>query len=122
VESGGTAALNGAAVTENIGYSSLGLRAATSVPLADGTILAPHASALWQHAFGDVNPATALTFQDTGTTFSTASVPIAKDAALVQGGIAWLFSPLTRVSFDYQGSLSPTAQSHLVKAVFSRSF
>jgi outer membrane autotransporter protein len=122
VESGGTAALNGAAVTENIGYSSLGLRAATSVSLADGTALTPHASALWQHAFGDINPATAVTFQTTGTTFSTASVPITKDAALVQGGITWLFSPLTRVSFDYQGTISSTAQSHLVKAVFSRSF
>ena len=122
VESGGAAALNGAAVTENIGYSSLGLRAATSVPLANGTVLTPHASALWQHAFGDVNPATALTFQNTGTTFSTASVPIANDAALVQGGISWLFSPLMRVGFDYQGTLSPAAQSHLVKAVFSLNF
>jgi outer membrane autotransporter protein len=122
VESGGAAALHGAAATEDIGYSSLGLRTATSVPLANGTVLTPHASAMWQHAFGNIDPVTALTFQNTGTTFSTASVPIAADAALVQGGITWLFAPLTRVTLDYQGTLSPTAQSHLVKAAFSRSF
>ena len=57
LESGGAAALSGASANENIGYSWLGVRAATAVPLANGTVLVPRASLQWQHAFGDVTPA-----------------------------------------------------------------
>ncbi len=39
LESGGVAALSGSSVNENIGYSSLGVRAATALPLANGTVL-----------------------------------------------------------------------------------
>ena len=54
LESGGVAALSGSSVNENIGYSSLGVRAATALPLANGTVLVPRGSLQWQHAFGDV--------------------------------------------------------------------
>ena len=43
LESGGAAALSGASSHENIGYSSLGVRMATFVPLANGTVLVPRA-------------------------------------------------------------------------------
>ena len=56
LESGGVAALSGSSANENTGYSFLGVRAATFVPLANGTMLVPRGTLQWQHAFGDVTP------------------------------------------------------------------
>ena len=72
LESGGAAALSGASSHENIGYSSLGVRMATFMPLANGTVLVPRATLAWQYAFGDVTPSAALAFQGTGTAFTVA--------------------------------------------------
>ena len=50
LESGGIAALSGSSAKDNIGYSWLGVRAASAVPLANGTVLVPRATLQWQHA------------------------------------------------------------------------
>ena len=93
LESGGVAALSGSSANDNTGYSFLGVRAATFVPLANGTVLIPRGMLQWQHAFGDVTPVTALAFQGTGAAFSVAGIPIARDTALVEGGFDWRFAP-----------------------------
>jgi len=49
-ESGGLAALSASSAHENLGYSTLGLRAATFIPLSNGTALVPRGSLQWQHA------------------------------------------------------------------------
>jgi outer membrane autotransporter protein len=121
-ESGGVAALSGSSVSENIGYSWAGLRLATAVPLATGTVLIPHGSVQWQHAFGDVTPTTALAFQGTGAGFSVAGVPIASDTALLEGGLDWRFSPHAKVGASYQGELAAHAQTHTVKGAFTWNF
>ena len=54
-----TAALNIAANSFEVGYSTLGIRAASRIPIADDMVLVPRASAAWQHAFDDVTPAAA---------------------------------------------------------------
>ena len=41
LESGGVAALSGSSANENTGYSFVGVRAATAMPLANGTVLDP---------------------------------------------------------------------------------
>jgi outer membrane autotransporter protein len=122
LESGGVAALSGSSVNENIGYSSLGLRAATALPLANGTVLVPRGSLQWQHAFGDVIPAAALAFQGTGAAFSTAGVPIARDTALIESGFDWRFSPQARLGAYYQGELAAHAQAHAFKGTFNWNF
>jgi outer membrane autotransporter protein len=122
LERGGVAALSGSSANENIGYSFLGARAATAVPLPNGTVLVPRAMLQWQHAFGDVTPGTALAFQGTGTGFSVAGVPIARDTALVEGGFDWRFSPQARLGAFYQGELAAHAQTHAVKGTFTWGF
>ena len=122
LESGGVAALSGSSVNENIGYSSLGMRAATALPLANGTVLVPRGSLQWQHAFGDVTPAAALAFQGTGAAFSTAGVPIARDTALVESGFDWRFSPQAKLGAYYQGELAAHAQAHAFKGTFNWNF
>jgi outer membrane autotransporter protein len=122
LESGGVAALSGASASENFGYSSLGVRAATAVPLADGTMLVPRATLQWQHAFGDVVPASALAFQGTGAAFSVAGLPIARNTALVEGGFDWRFAPQAKLGAFYQGELAAHAQTHAVKGAFTWDF
>jgi outer membrane autotransporter protein len=122
LESGGAAALSGFSTHENIGYSFLGFRAATVLPLANGTALVPRASVQWQHAFGDVTPVAGLAFQGTGTAFSVAGVPIARNAALIETGFDWRFSPQAKLGAYYQGELAAHAESHAFKGAFSWNF
>jgi len=121
-ESGGLAALSASSAHENLGYSTLGLRAATIIPLANGTALVPRGSLQWQHAFGDVTPTTGLAFQSTGTAFTVAGLPIARDAALVEGGFDWRLSPWAKLGAFYQGDLAAHAQAHAVKGTFTWDF
>ena len=122
LESGGAAVLSGASAHENIRYSFLGARAATMVPLANGTVLVPRASLQWQHAFGDVTPSAGLAFQGTGTGFSVAGVPIARNTALIETGFDWRFSPWTKLGAFYQGELAAHAQTHAFKGVLNWQF
>jgi len=122
LESGGAAALSASASNENLGYSSLGIRFATAVPLANGTVLVPRGTVQWQHAFGDVTPVTALAFQGTGAAFTVAGIPIAHDAALVEAGFDWRFSPQAKLGAFYQGELAAHAQTHAFKGGFTWDF
>ena len=103
LESARVAALSGSAGSQDTGYSTLGVRVATAVPFADGTVLVPRGSLQWQRAFGDVTPGAALAFQGTGSAFSIAGVPIARDTALVEGGFDWRFTPQMKLGAFYQG-------------------
>jgi outer membrane autotransporter protein len=122
LESGGLAALSGAASADDVGYSSVGLRAATMIPLANGHWLVPRIAVAWQHAFSDVTPATALAFQSTGAAFSTTGVPIARDSALVEGGLDLRLSPRAKLSLNYAGELAASIQTHSVKGGFTWNF
>jgi outer membrane autotransporter protein len=122
LESGGVAALSGSSANENTGYSFVGVRAATLVPLANGTVLVPRGMLQWQHAFGDVTPTTALAFQGTGAAFSVAGIPIARDTALVEAGFDWRFAPQAKLGAFYQGELAAHAQTHAVKGAFTWDF
>ena len=122
LESGGAAALSGSATHENMGYSSLGLRLASIMPLANGTVLVPRATVAWQYAFGDVTPSAALAFQGTGTAFSVAGVPIARNSALVEGGFDWRFTPQAKLGVSYLGELAANAQTHAIKGAFTWDF
>ena len=122
LESGGVAALSGSSANENTGYSFLGVRAATAMPLANGTVLVPRGTLQWQHAFGDVTPTSALAFQGTGAAFSVAGIPIARNTALVEGGFDWRFAPQAKLGAFYQGELAAHAQTHAVKGAFTWDF
>jgi len=121
-EAGGAAALSAASANQNTGYSTLGVRAATAVPLANGTVLVPRGSVQWQHAFGDVTPVNALAFQSTGTSFTVAGIPIARNSALAEAGFDWRFSPHAKLGAFYQAELAAHAESHAFKGAFTWDF
>jgi outer membrane autotransporter protein len=82
----------------------------------------PRVSAAWQHAFGDVTPAAALTFQTLGTSFNIAGVPLARDAAVVDAGFDVHVSPQTTLGLSYFGKIAEHAQDHSVKGSFAYRF
>jgi outer membrane autotransporter protein len=115
-ENGGdVAALSGSANHLDIGYSTLGARAAVDYLLANGMALTPRVSVAWQHAFGSLNPTETLTFQSTGETFAVAGLPIARDTALFEGGLDLRLSPRADVGLSYSGQYGDRVMSNSVK-------
>ncbi|MBO4224842.1 autotransporter domain-containing protein, partial [Bradyrhizobium neotropicale] len=118
----GIAALLGSGTKEDVGYSTLGARIATSFLLTNGMSLTPRASLAWQYALGDVTPTAALAFQSTGANFMVAGVPLARNAALVEGGLDLRVTPQASVGISYVGQLADGVQDHSVKGSFAWRF
>jgi outer membrane autotransporter protein len=121
-EVGGVAALGGARKDDDVGYSSLGVRFATSFALANGMMLIPRAAATWEHAFGDVNPVAALTFLSTAASFTAGGVPLAGDTAIIDAGFDVRINPHAKIGLSYFGQLASGAQDHAVKGNFTWNF
>ena len=112
---GGVAALDGSANHLDIGYSTLGGRAAVDYLLANGMELTPRVSVAWQHAFGSLTPTETLTFQSTGESFAVAGLPIARDTALFEGGLDLRLSPRAEVGLSYSGQYGDRVMSNSIK-------
>ena len=121
-ETGGAAALSGAAREDNTGFTTLGLRASTVYLMPNGMTVAPHGSLAWQHAFGDVAPTASLAFVAGSAPFTIAGAPIARDAALVDAGFDVLLTPRATFGLSYVGELAGNAQDQSVKGAFSLKF
>jgi outer membrane autotransporter protein len=119
---GGVAPLAGAANKEDVGYTTLGVRVASSYPLANGMIVIPRATVAWQHAFDDITPVAALAFQSTGIPFTIAGVPLARDAAVVEAGLDVKVAPRATLGLFYAGQLADNVQDHAVKGKFCWKF
>jgi len=121
-ERGGLAALNGAANSFEVGYSSLGIRAASMIPLDGGMVLVPRASAAWQHAFNSVTPEATLAFQSTGVSFIVAGVPIARDSLLAEAGLDLAINRHATLGVSYVGQAASNVTDHAAKGKFSWKF
>ena len=121
-EAGGVSALTGLGNKDDIGYSTLGVRAATYYLLQNGMVLAPRASVAWEHAFGTLTPAASLAFQSAGAAFSIAGVPLARDAALVEAGLDLQITAQAKVGIFYAGQLANSAHDNAVKGNFTWRF
>jgi outer membrane autotransporter protein len=85
-EHGEVAALRSGGFDEDVSYSTLGLRAATTMHVSN-LIVTPKVAAAWQHAFDDVTPGAALAFASTGIGFDITGVPLAENSLLVEAGL-----------------------------------
>ncbi|CAN7500901.1 autotransporter domain-containing protein [Bosea sp. LjRoot90] len=113
-ERGGAAALSGTSDDTSLGYATLGLRAATSGRIA-GMDVTLRGGLGWRHAFGDVDPKTALAFAG-GTPFTIAGLPIARNAALVEAGLDMAIGANVTLGASYTAQLADDAQDHAFKA------
>lgn len=119
-ESGGAAALTGAAATMNSTFSTLGLRAGTDLQL--GSALAALSGGIgWRHAFGDISPAADMAFPG-GAGFGVAGGPIARNAALLELGLDVALSDVSTLRLDYEGQIASGTQEHRLAASFNMEF
>jgi outer membrane autotransporter protein len=120
-EEGGIAALAGAASSLDAGYSTLGLRVASSASFSDME-MTPRFSLAWQHAFGEITPAATLAFVSTGIGFGVLGVPIAEDSALLDAALDLALSPAATLELSYSGQLASEARDSAINGHFSWRF
>ncbi|MEP9355920.1 autotransporter domain-containing protein [Xanthobacter sp. KR7-65] len=113
VEQGGTAALSGAPAALDTTLATLGVRLSTDFALGAGT-LTPRLTLGWQHAMGDVDTAAVLTIAGSAP-FAAAGVPLARDALLLNAGLAYRVSETVTAEIAYDGLIADNAQSSAVR-------
>ena len=122
-ETGASQGLYGGADDQGVGYTTLGLRAATDVALGGGMVLQPRAGLAWQYAFGDLAPTAELAFLSApGASFSVTGVPVAENTALVELGADLLVTPKARVGLSYVGQFAEGVSDNAVQANVAWSF
>ena len=111
---GNRAALNGRGTDENVGYSTVGFRAASTMHW-ESILVTPHVSAAWQHAFDDISPDATLTFTSTGIGFTVYGMPLAENTALIDAGLDLALSPNTEAGVSYSGQFGEGVQDDAVR-------
>jgi outer membrane autotransporter protein len=115
---GSLSALRGRGPDENVGYTTVGLRAAQTMHW-QSMVVTPHVSAAWQHAFDDVTPGAALTLASTGSGFTVYGVPLAEDSALIDTGLDFALGPRTTAGVSYSAQFGDRVQDNAVKGRFA---
>ncbi len=106
-EDGGAAALTGSPGSSDVGFSTLGLRAAADFPLKNGMSLSPRVSVAWQYAFGDLTPSADLALAAaSGANFTVTGAPLAESAALINAGADLRLSRNARLGLSYYGQFA----------------
>ncbi|WP_313623431.1 autotransporter domain-containing protein [Achromobacter sp.] len=100
-ESGGDAALSGKSSTNNVGTTTLALRAQTTFDVKD-TAGRLRGMLGWRHAYGDVNPEATMSF-DGSQPFTVAGNPLARDAAVMEVGVDLAMSKNATLGLAYSG-------------------
>ncbi|CCV12270.1 autotransporter outer membrane beta-barrel domain-containing protein [Mesorhizobium sp. STM 4661] len=106
--------LSSSGLSFDVPYSTLGLRLAKSFVVGAGT-LTPHATLAWRHAYGDVTPELAMSFIETGGSFSVAGTPIARDSFVLSAGFDFNVSQNLSLNVDYEGQLASETSTNALK-------
>ena len=106
----GIAALGSSGSSATIGFSALGVRAATNVDLGANAVLTPRVSIAWQHAYGTVAPTATLAFTSNRAAFTTAALPLARDTALIEAGAALRFNRQLALEVAWFGQFAAGTQ------------
>lgn len=111
-ERGGAAALRVAGSSQNLGFTTLGLRAEARIgamPLFARGMLG------WRRAFGELTPSARLAFASGGGRFSVHAAPLARDAFVAEAGLSWRVSGAADLGFAYSVALAERARDHALK-------
>ena len=111
---GALASLRGSAEDQDVGYTSLGLRMASTM-MFGGMQVVPHLSAAWLHAFDDVTPGASLASATTGIGFAVTGVPLAEHSALIDAGLDLALGPNTTAGVSYSGQFGDGVTDNGVK-------
>ncbi|MEJ0013075.1 MAG: autotransporter domain-containing protein [Bauldia sp.] len=105
-ETGGIGPLSVAASTQNLTFTTLGLRVAGDV----GTGATFRGMAGWRHTFGDITPLSSMTIQ--GQSYTVAGVPVAVDAFVAEAGVELPVGTNFTLSTTYAGQIGANSQDH----------
>lgn len=117
-EDGAIAGLRSSGFHQDVGYTTLGLRAAATMRW-NSMVMTPHVSAAWQHAFDDVTPEASLAFASTGIGFIVAGAPLAENSLLLEAGLDLNVSTNITIGVSYSGQLADDLTDNAVKGRFS---
>jgi outer membrane autotransporter protein len=118
-EAGGAAALSAAGEMTNTGFSTLGIR--QSFDLSGGPFDTISGSLGWRHAYGDTIPISVNSFAGGGA-FTVAGVPISRDAAVMELGVAVNPLPTSSFSISYYGQIASNASNQGITAKYAAKF
>lgn len=96
-------------------FSTLGVRGETRLGLTSRLQLTLQGSAGWQHALTDGQPSGTLAFATGSDTFTVSSVPVAKDAAVLNVGAGLELGKNGWLRVGYSGSLASRQSEHAVQ-------
>ncbi|WP_377594047.1 autotransporter domain-containing protein [Pseudochelatococcus lubricantis] len=113
-ERGGSAALYSKSDDTDVTYSTLGLRLSAAFDLGS-TKATVRGLVGWRHAFDDITPESTFWF-DKGSAFTTTSLPVARDVAVLEAGLDAAINDAVTVGISYTGQLGDDAQDHGFKA------
>ncbi|MFD9900331.1 autotransporter domain-containing protein [Mesorhizobium sp. NPDC059025] len=114
VEKGGAAALTGHSGSNDVAFTTLGLRGSVDFELGMTNAIA-RGMIGWRHGFGDVTPLVTQDFIG-GSAFTVAGAPLAKNSAVVEAGLDVAIMPSATVGISYQGQIGSNASNHGVRA------
>lgn len=120
-ESGGAAALDVAENDHTVGYSTLGLRAATALSFGGLPPLTVAGSLGWRHAYGELAPDGSATLNGSDP-FTIEGLPVASDAALIEAGVAMRLGSVSVADLSYAGQVGDGYQDHGLHLTMSLRF
>ena len=115
-EQGGEAALQVDSSSQDMVYSTLGLRAEKQVAVG-GVLLKPNGSLGWRHGYGDNVPTGDVAFAS-GNAFAVEGVSIARNAIVGEFGLAHDLTENASINVAYNGQFSSDLNDQGVKATF----
>ncbi|MEX2629372.1 MAG: autotransporter domain-containing protein [Tistlia sp.] len=110
-ESGGEAALSVEESDHGVGYGTLGLRAATGFQLDGLPTLTALGALGWRHAFGNLAPDGSATLGGSDS-FTIHGLPVARDAALIEAGLAMPVGAHGLFDLSYAGTVADGYRDH----------
>ena len=86
------------------------------------TALMPRASLAWQHGFDQLTPETAFAFAEPDIGFTATGLPIVRDSALIDVGLAFELAPGITLGASYAGQFANDLQDNAVEGRLTWSF
>ena len=101
-------ALTGDGSSQLLGSSTLGLRMSKTLAITDGISAALTGALGWRHAIGDLTPDQRMALSGLDP-FTVQGVPLDRDTALVEAGLALTITDRTTLGLSYQGAFGEYA-------------
>ncbi|WP_240147785.1 autotransporter-associated beta strand repeat-containing protein [Luteibacter yeojuensis] len=106
--------------SSSVTVGTLGARG--SLQLGDRGDIRATFSLGWQHAWGDVTPVETMRFAAGGPSFNIGGVPVARNAAAVNGGISFAVAPGVAIDATYSGQFAGDVKDQAARVALAWAF